>query len=292
MCIHGESVALVGHVPRDSKSLEAEPASGSISVAIQVEDEEDAVLHVGNLDRRVTESQLHSALQGVVKTLRVTIPKGSDSMSAGYAIVQFASARAAKEAIATCAKLQLCGRRTIMWVKSSVLCPVGYASNAKLNARSKHVHLLVYSLTAQAAYLSGSDTLLFDNLTFSTTEAMLYKLVSRVGTVQSIRVVRDEETSKSLGYAYVQMSSPQEAARTLNIFRDSVIDSQRSAKNNTAETHCMNASCSTHSVALTLTKQWHNKHLFVGGYVATQAGWSHDACHQSRCTCVKVHSEP
>ncbi|KAL8272696.1 hypothetical protein Esti_003400 [Eimeria stiedai] len=154
----------------------------------------------GEPDRRVTEEELYLALQGPVRITK--IPKSSDSLPAGYAIVKLKSGKAARETAATYSKLELKGRRIIMWVQSSTLCP-------------------------HAAHVRGSDTLLFDNLAFSTTEATLFRFASRAGAVLKTRVARDTETNRSLGYGYVQMASPDEAAHALQLLKDPVLDSHR-----------------------------------------------------------------
>lgn len=170
------------------------------STAIQIENDDDAVLHVGNLDRQVTSDQLYNALQAAAPVVSITVPRHRDAEHCGYAIVRLTSARAAKAAIVTCSKLELGGRRIILWAQSSALCP-------------HHAHI------------KGSDTLLFDNLAFSTTEATLYEFASTAGTVQRTHIVRDRITNKSLGYGYVQMESAEQAARALVIFRDPHVDS-------------------------------------------------------------------
>lgn len=85
-------------------------------------DKECATLHVGNLDRRVTEEELYCALKGPVAILNITIPKRENSVPVGHAIVQLKSAKAAKETAAAHSKLELRGRRITMWEQSSPLC--------------------------------------------------------------------------------------------------------------------------------------------------------------------------
>ncbi|XP_010540373.1 PREDICTED: polyadenylate-binding protein 2-like [Tarenaya hassleriana] len=51
----------------------------------------------------------------------------------------------------------------------------------------------------------------------SVTDAQLFDLFSQVGSVISVRVCRDMNTRKSLGYGYVNFSNPQDAAKAMDI---------------------------------------------------------------------------
>ncbi len=58
------------------------------------------------------------------------------------------------------------------------------------------------------------------NLSFSTTEDELRELFSQYGKVASVSVVKDRETGKPRGFAFVEMSDGKEAAdaiRELNL---------------------------------------------------------------------------
>jgi len=48
------------------------------------------------------------------------------------------------------------------------------------------------------------------------TEAMLYEVFNSVGPVGSIRVCRDSQTRKSLGYGYVNFHNIKDAERSLD----------------------------------------------------------------------------
>lgn len=57
-------------------------------------------------------------------------------------------------------------------------------------------------------------TILFvGNLPYSTTEGDLRDLLARAGRVTAVRVVTDLDTGRSRGYAFVEMATPDDAAR-------------------------------------------------------------------------------
>ena len=49
------------------------------------------------------------------------------------------------------------------------------------------------------------------NLSFNTTEQDLEDMCGEFGTVQSVKVIEDRETGRSRGFAFVEMSSNEEA---------------------------------------------------------------------------------
>ncbi len=53
------------------------------------------------------------------------------------------------------------------------------------------------------------------NLPYSTGDAELQELFSRVGTVDSVRVMRDAATGRARGFAFVEMSTDEEAQRAV-----------------------------------------------------------------------------
>lgn len=56
------------------------------------------------------------------------------------------------------------------------------------------------------------------------TEGMLFDIFSTVGPVASIRICRDTLTRRSLGYAYVNFHSAQDAERALDILNNTQIN--------------------------------------------------------------------
>ena len=58
------------------------------------------------------------------------------------------------------------------------------------------------------------------NLPYSTSEDQLTELFSRAGKVDSVRVMRDMATGRARGFAFVEMSSDEEAQRAINDFHE------------------------------------------------------------------------
>lgn len=54
------------------------------------------------------------------------------------------------------------------------------------------------------------------NLSYATTEDELKTLFSNAGTVTSVAVIKDRETGRSKGFAFVEMSSQAEAEKVIN----------------------------------------------------------------------------
>ena len=63
-----------------------------------------------------------------------------------------------------------------------------------------------------------STKLFVGNLAFQTTSEDLQELFSQVGTVESASVVEDRMTGRSRGFAFVEMSTPEEAASAIEQF--------------------------------------------------------------------------
>ncbi len=63
-----------------------------------------------------------------------------------------------------------------------------------------------------------STKLYVGNLSFQTTSQDLQELFAQAGTVQSASVVEDRETGRSRGFAFVEMSTNDEAATAIDQF--------------------------------------------------------------------------
>jgi RNA recognition motif-containing protein len=63
-----------------------------------------------------------------------------------------------------------------------------------------------------------STKLYVGNLAFRTTSQELQELFAQAGTVQSASVVEDRETGRSRGFAFVEMSTNEEAAAAIDQF--------------------------------------------------------------------------
>src|SRR5436853_3282190 len=70
----------------------------------------------------------------------------------------------------------------------------------------------------QGKGISMSTKLYVGNLAFQTTSQELQQLFAQAGTVQSASVVEDRDTGRSRGFAFVEMSSSEEASSAIEQF--------------------------------------------------------------------------
>lgn len=68
-----------------------------------------------------------------------------------------------------------------------------------------------------------STKLYVGNLAFQTTSQELQDLFGQAGTVQSASVVEDRETGRSRGFAFVEMSTNEEAAAAIDQFNGKAV---------------------------------------------------------------------
>ena len=61
-----------------------------------------------------------------------------------------------------------------------------------------------------------SRKLYVGNLPFTTDETQLQDLFAQAGTVETVSVVRDRETGRARGFAFVEMGSDEEAQKAIN----------------------------------------------------------------------------
>ena len=69
------------------------------------------------------------------------------------------------------------------------------------------------------------------NLPFSTEENTLQDLFGQAGAVESVRVMRDQATGRSRGFAFVEMASEEAAQAAIEKFNEHELDGRRLAVN-------------------------------------------------------------
>ena len=69
-----------------------------------------------------------------------------------------------------------------------------------------------------------SKKLYVGNLPYSATDQDLVNAFSQCGTVESARVIMDRDSGRSKGFAFVEMSSTQEAAASISQLNGAQID--------------------------------------------------------------------
>jgi len=73
--------------------------------------------------------------------------------------------------------------------------------------------------------------LFIGNLAFSVSEAQLKEIFSQAGTVVSVAIPVDRQTGRKRGFAFVEMSSQEEAESAINQFNGQTIEGRQVAVN-------------------------------------------------------------
>src|SRR3954447_14208648 len=69
-----------------------------------------------------------------------------------------------------------------------------------------------------------SRKLYVGNLSYNTGEGELQDLFARAGTVDSVKVMRDMATGRARGFAFVEMSTDEEAQKAITEFHEQPMD--------------------------------------------------------------------
>jgi RNA recognition motif-containing protein len=71
------------------------------------------------------------------------------------------------------------------------------------------------------------------NLSFNTTEEGLRELLAQAGTVQAVDLIKDRDSGRSKGFAFVTMGNQTEAEKAISMFNETMFN-DRSIKVNFA----------------------------------------------------------
>ncbi len=64
------------------------------------------------------------------------------------------------------------------------------------------------------------------NLPFNTTEEELRTLFAQAGTVVSVALIKDRDTGRSRGFAFVELSTQAEAEKAVSLFNNTPLDNR------------------------------------------------------------------
>jgi RNA recognition motif-containing protein len=70
----------------------------------------------------------------------------------------------------------------------------------------------------------GNKKLYVGNLPYSTTEDQLKELFSQAGAVESARIITDKYSGRSKGFAFIEMSSEEEAQKAIQTLNKVELD--------------------------------------------------------------------
>lgn len=62
------------------------------------------------------------------------------------------------------------------------------------------------------------------NLSFNTTEEGLRTLLAQAGTVQTVDMIKDRDTGRPKGFAFVTMGNQTEAEKAISMFNETLFD--------------------------------------------------------------------
>jgi len=64
------------------------------------------------------------------------------------------------------------------------------------------------------------------NLPFSTTEEDLRSMFSQAGTVVSVSLIKDRDTGRSRGFAFVELTTQAEAEKAVSLFNNTPLENR------------------------------------------------------------------
>lgn len=159
-------------------------------------------LFVRNLSWSVTENQLFQLFNQTGNVISVKIPtRREDGKPRGFAFVEMSSDEEAEKAIQD-------------------------FNGSLLDTREIAVSLQDESRANQSSPLSKSSKLFIKNIGYSTSEKSLQTLFESVGNVTSVRIPTDRDSGQNKGFAFVEMTSTEEAEKAIATLNHQLLDSE------------------------------------------------------------------
>lgn len=97
------------------------------------------------------------------------------------------------------------------------------SSNSNVSSNN-NLNAVANNITVQGTQFQSPASLYVGDLEVNVSEAQLYDVFKQVASVQSIRLCRDMITRRSLGYAYVNCMTAQEASRAIEVLNFTAIN--------------------------------------------------------------------
>lgn len=65
------------------------------------------------------------------------------------------------------------------------------------------------------------------NLSYNVTEDQLRELFAQAGTIKEIAMITDRDTQRPKGFGFVEMATPEEAQKAIELFNEQELDGRR-----------------------------------------------------------------
>ena len=84
-----------------------------------------------------------------------------------------------------------------------------------------------YNQNIRSSWAGMDKKLYVGNLSYNTTDVDLRALFEQAGVVETVELIKDRETGRSKGFAFVEMASQSEAEKAISMFNGTSLDNRQ-----------------------------------------------------------------
>lgn len=163
-----------------------------------------AKLYVGNLDYDANENDVNELFSNYGEVLSAIVVRNKDDgTSKGFAFVEMETIDEAQKAAD--------GLDAVMFMGRAIT-----VNEAREKAAAKAPAKRVF----ESSYKPGTKKLYVGNLPFSVTEDDIKDLFSSAGEVKNVKIIVDQDTKRSKGFCFIEMSDERGAKKAVETLND------------------------------------------------------------------------